>query len=126
MKKIIVALTFSASMLLSLSVLAQNDSSSTSPSIKVVADSSYNANDTIKIGDMLIIKKQGNQYNSNSNNSYYGGRRNWNSYNNRKRNRLYGTSLNITNGKIAKDTFFSANGDSVQIGSLLIVTHQEA
>jgi hypothetical protein len=122
MKKIIGTLTLSASMLLSLSVLAQNDSSKTST--KIAFDSAYIGNDTITIGNMIIVKKQGNQYNSN--NSYYGGRRNWNSYNNRKRNRLYGTSLNITNGKIAKDTFFSANGDSVQIGSLLIVTNQEA
>jgi hypothetical protein len=124
MKKIIVALTLSVSIILSLPVLAQNDSSKTST--KIVFDSAYIGNDTITIGNMIIVKKQGNQYNSNSNNSYYGGRRNWNSYNKKKRNRVYGTSLNTTNGKIAKDTFFSANEDSVQIGSLLIVTNQEA
>jgi hypothetical protein len=66
-------------------------------------DSTFNKKqDTIKIGNMLIIKKQGNQYNSNSNNSYYRGRRNWNSYNKKKRNRLYGTSFNITNGKVIR------------------------
>ena len=125
MKKPIVALTISVSMLLSLPALAQNDSSRTSPSIKLVADSSYNANDTIKIGDMLIIKKQGNQYKSNSNNSYYRGRRNWNSYNKKKRNRLYGTSLNITNGKIRKDTFLSVNDDTVRLGRLNIIKSQD-
>jgi len=124
MKKIIVALTLSASFLLSLSTLAQNDSSRTSPSIKLVADSSYNANDTINIGDMLIIKKQENQYNSN--NSYYRGRRNWNSYNNKKRNRLYGTTLNITNGRIKKDTFLSVNDDTVRLGRLNIIKSQDS
>ena len=124
MKKIIVALTLSVSILLSLSALAQNDSSRTSPSIKLVADSSFSANDTIKIGDMLIIKKQGNQYNSN--NSYYRGRRNWNSYNNRKRNRLYGTTLNITNGRIKKDTFLSVNDDTVRLGRLNIIKSQDS
>jgi len=73
MKKTIALLTLCLMMLLSLQSFAQNDSSRTSPSIKLVADSSYNANDTINIGDMLIIKKQENQYNSN--NSYYRGRR---------------------------------------------------
>jgi len=126
MKKTIAPLTLCLMMLLSLQSFAQYDSTRTSPSIKLVADSNYNANDTIKIGDMLIIKKQGNQYNSNSNNSYYGGRRNWNSYNNRKRNRLYGTSLNITNGKIRKDTFLSVNEDTVRLGRLNIIKTQDS
>ncbi len=126
MKKIIALLTLSVSILFSLKSFAQNDSSKTSPSIQLVADSSFHANDTIKIGNMLIIKKQGNQYNSNGNNSYYRGQRNWNSYNKKKRNRLYGTSFNITNGKIRKDTFLSVNEDTVRLGRLNIIKSQDS
>jgi len=114
MKKTIAALTACFLMAFSLSALAQNDSSRTN--FKIVSDSSYRANDTITIGNMIIVKKQGEQDNHIENNSWY----------NKKRNITHGTRINITNGKIAKDTFFSANGDSVQIGSLLIVTNKEA
>ena len=116
MKKIITSLTLSLTILLSLQGLAQNDSLRTSPSIKIVADSSFNANDTIKIGNMLIIKKQGDQNNNNDNKIYY----------NRKRNRLYGTSLNITNGRIKKDTFLSVNDDTVRLGRLNIIKSQDS
>ncbi len=126
MKKIIALLTLSLSILFSLQSFAQNDSSKTSPSIQLVADSSFSANDTIKIGNMLIIKKQGGRSNDYDNNSNYSGRRNWNSYNNRKRNRLYGTSLNITNGKIRKDTFLSVNDDTVRLGRLNIIKSQDS
>jgi hypothetical protein len=126
MKKIIAPLTLSLSILFSLQSFAQNDSSKTSPSIQLVADSSFSANDTIKIGNMLIIKKQGGRNNDYDNNSYYSGRRNWNSYNNKKRNRLYGTSLNITNGKIRKDTFLSVNDDTVRLGRLNIIKSQDS
>ena len=126
MKKIIAPLTLSLSILFSLQSFAQNDSSKTSPSVQLVADSSFHANDTIKIGNMLIIKKQGGRNNDYDNNSYYSGRRNWNSYNNKKRNRLYGTSLNITNGKIRKDTFLSVNDDTVRLGRLNIIKSQDS
>jgi len=126
MKKIITTLILSLTILLSLQGFAQNDSSRTSPSIKLLADSSFSANDTIKIGNMLIIKKQGGRNNDYDNNSYYRGRGNWNSYNNRKRNRLYGTSLNITNGKIRKDTFLSVNEDTVRLGRLNIIKSQDS
>ena len=126
MKKIIALLTLSLSILFSLQSFAQNDSSKTSPSIQLLADSSFSANDTIKIGNMLIIKKQGGRNNDYDNNSYYSGRRNWNSYNNKKRNRLYGTSLNITNGKIRKDTFLSVNDDTVRLGRLNIIKSQDS
>ena len=126
MKKIIALLTLSLSILFSLQSFAQNDSSKTSPSIQLLADSSFSANDTIKIGNMLIIKKQGGRNNDYDNNSYYSGRRNWNSYNNKKRNRLYGTSLNITNGKIRKDTFLSVNEDTVRLGRLNIIKSQDS
>jgi hypothetical protein len=126
MKKIItslttiIPLTFSLLVLISLQSFAQNDSSRTSPSIKLVRDSSFGGNDTITIGNMIIVKKQGYQDNRIENNTWY----------NKKRKITHGTNtntnINITNGKITKDNFFSANGDSVQIGSLLIVTNKEA
>ena len=116
MKKIITTLILSLTILLSLQGFAQNDSSRTSPSIKLVADSSYHANDTIKIGNMLIIKKQGGGNNDYDNNSYF----------NKKRNRLYGTSLNITNGRIKKDTFLSVNDDTVRLGRLNIIKSQDS
>ena len=143
MKKIIVALTLSASMLLSLSVLAQNDSSRAST--KIVSDSSYRANDTITIGNMIIVKKQGYQDNRIENNSWYNKKRkishgtialgnmvvvkknNEQNYNyNRKRNRPYGTIINITNGKIKKDTFLSVNDDTVRLGRLNIIKSQDS
>jgi len=94
MKKTIAALTACFLMAFSLSALAQNDSSRTN--FKIVSDSSYRANDTITIGNMIIVKKQGEQDNHIENNSWY----------NKKRNITHGTRINITNGKIAKDTFF--------------------
>jgi len=116
MKKIITPLILSLLMLLSLQGFAQNDSSRTNASIKSVADSSFIANDTIRIGNMLIIKKQGDRNNSNDKNNYY----------NKKRNRLYGTILNITNGKIKKDTFLSVNDDTVRLGRLNIIKSQDS
>jgi len=110
MKKIITPLTLSLVMLLSLQGFAQNDSTKTDAN-KIIIES-----DTIRIGDMLIIKKQGDRNNSSGNNSYY----------NRKRNRLYGTSLNITNGRIKKDTFLSVNDDTVRLGRLNIIKSQDS
>jgi len=120
MKKPIACLTIIAPLILSLLVLlnlqgfAQNDSSRTKPTFKLVTDSSFSANDTIRIGDMLIIKKQGDRNNEYDNKSYY----------DRKRNRLYGTTLNITNGKIKKDTFLSVNEDTVKIGRINVIKSQ--
>ena len=116
MKKTITPLTLCLMMLLSLQSFAQNDSSRTSPNIKLVDDSSYNANDTIKIGDMLIIKKQGYPNNRIENNSWY----------NKKRKIIHGTRINITNGKIKKDTFLSVNEDTVRLGRLNIIKSQES
>ena len=151
MKKTIASLTLSLTILLSLSALAQNDSSRTNS--KIVSDSSYSKNDTIRIGDMLIIKKQGYQDNRIENNSWYNKKRkithgtialgnmvvvkrpadqnqfnsnNNNSYYNRKRNRPYGTTINITNGKITKDTFLSVNEDTVRLGRLNIIKSQDS
>jgi len=132
MKKTIALLTLCLMMLLSLQSFAQNDSSRTNPSIKLVADNSFSANDTIRIGDMLIIKKQGNQDNRIENNS-------WNKKGKIthgtialgnmvvvKRNRPYGTAINITNGKITKDTFLSVNDDTVRLGRLNIIKSQDS
>jgi len=123
MKKTIASLTLSLTILLSLSALAQNDSSRTNS--KIISDSSYRANDTISIGNMIIVKKQGGRNNNYDNNSYYRGGRNWNSYNNKKRNRTYGTIINITDGKIKKDTFLSVNEDTVRLGRLNIIKSQD-
>ena len=148
MKKIITPLTLCLMMLLSLQSFAQNDSTRTSPSIKLVADSSYNANDTISIGNMIIVKKQGYQDNRIENNSWYNKKRNithgnialgnmvvvkrpayQNQYNNRRnrnRNMPIGTIINITNGKIKKDTFLSVNDDTVRLGRLNIIKSQDS
>ena len=110
MKKTITPLTLSLLILLSLQGVAQNDSTKTNAN-KIIIES-----DTIRIGNMLIIKKQGDQNNSSNNNSYY----------KRKRNRLYGTSLNIINGRIKKDTFLSVNEDTVRLGRLNIIKSQDS
>jgi hypothetical protein len=110
MKKTITTLTACFIMAFSLTALAQNDSTKTNTN-KIIIES-----DTIRIGDMLIFKKQGDRNNNNDNKSYY----------NRKRNRLYGTSLNITNGRIKKDTFLSVNDDTVRLGRLNIIKSQDS
>jgi hypothetical protein len=113
MKKTITPLTLCLMMLLSLQSFAQNDSSRTSPIIKLVADSSFNANDTISIGNMIIVKKQGYQDNRIENNSWYNKKRSithgnrvvvnrpayQNQYNNR-RNRNRNMPIGITRKKI--------------------------
>jgi len=137
MKKTITPLTLCLMMLLSLQSFAQNDSSRTSPNIKLVDDSSYNANDTISIGNMIIVKKQGNQNDGKNINKHNGTiaignvvilkKNNEQNYNyNRKRNRPYGTTINITDGKIKKDTFLSVNEDTVRLGRLNIIKSQES
>jgi len=131
MKKTITKLTACFLMGLSLSALAQNDSSRTGNPI--VSDSSYSANDTITIGNMIIVKKQGNQIDRKNNGTVAIGnvvflkKQNDGNYNyNRKRSRLYGTSLNINNGRIKKDTFLSVNDDTVRIGRLNIIKSQDS
>ena len=143
MKKTITPLTLSLVMLLSLQGFAQNDSSRTNS--KIVSDSSYRANDTITIGNMIIVKKQADQDNRIENNTWYNNKRkithgtialgnmvvvkrpaDQNEYNNlRNRNRTYGTIINITNGKIKKDTFLSVNEDTVRLGRLNIIKSQD-
>ena len=143
MKKAITTLTACFLMAFSLTALAQNDSSRTST--RLASDSSYRANDTITIGNMIIVKKQEYQDNRIENNSWYNKKRNIShgtialgnmvvlkknneqNYNyNRKRNRPYGTTINITNGKIKKDTFLSVNDDTVRLGRLHIIKSQDS
>ena len=143
MKKTITPLTLSLVMLLSLQGFAQNDSSRTNS--KIVSDSSYRANDTITIGNMIIVKKQADQDNRIENNTWYNKKRkithgtialgnmvvvkrpaDQNEYNSRQnRNRTYGTIINITDGKIKKDTFLSVNEDTVRLGRLNIIKSQD-
>jgi len=66
MKKTLLLLSVCVLMGYSFPVLAQNDSSRTNPTNKVLSDSIQIESDTITIGNMLIIKKQGEQnYNNN-------------------------------------------------------------
>ena len=131
MKKTIALLTLCLMMLLSLPSFAQNDSSRTNS--KIVPDSSYRANDTITIGNMIIVKKQGYQDNRIENNTWYNKKRKIThgtiALGNMvvvKRNRPYGTAINITNGKITKDTFLSVNDDTVRLGRLNIIKSQDS
>jgi hypothetical protein len=131
MKKTITPLTLCLMMLSSLQSFAQNDSTRTSTTIS--SDSSYRVNDTIRIGNMIIIKKQGYQDNRIENNSWYNKKRHIThgtiALGNMvvvKRNRPYGTAINITNGKIVKDTFLSVNEDTVRLGRLNIIKSQDS
>ena len=66
MKKTFLPLSVCFLMCFSIQVLAQNDSSRTSPTAKVLSDSIQIKSDTITIGNMLIVKKKGEQnYNDN-------------------------------------------------------------
>jgi len=61
MKKTFLPLSVCFLMCFSIQVLAQNDSSRTSPTTKVLLDTIQNSNDNVVIGKMLIVKKQGKQ-----------------------------------------------------------------
>ena len=133
MKKTFLPLSLCILMSFSLPVLAQNDSSRTSPKVKVLSDSIQIESDTIAIGNMLIIKKQGEEnYNKSRGTIAIGnvvigkiqGERNYN-YNRRIR-KPYGTNINITDGKITKDTFLSVNEDTVRLGRLRIIKSQDS
>ena len=133
MKKTFLQLSLCLLIGFSLPVLAQNDSSRTSTKVKVLSDSIQIESDTITIGNMLIVKKQGEQnYNKSRGTIAIGnvvivkkqGEQNYN-YNRRIR-KPYGTSINITDGKIIKDTFLSVNEDTVRLGSLQIIKSQDS
>jgi hypothetical protein len=110
MKKTFLLLSACFLMCFSIQVFAQSDSLRTSPAAKVLSDTIIKSNDTIAIGNMLIVKKQVEQ-----------------NYNyNRKIRRPYGTTINITNGKISKDTFLTVNDDTVKLGRLHIIKSQDS
>lgn len=113
MKKTFLALSVCFLMCSSNQVLAQNDSSRTSPSGKVLTDSIYRANDTVVIGNMLIIKKQGDQSDNQN-------------LNRRILKNSYGRSIQIIDGKLSKDTFLSVNDDTVKLGRLQIIKTQDS
>lgn len=135
MKKKLLLLSACIVMGFSLPLLAQNDSSRTSPTNKVFSDSIQIENDTITIGNMLIIKKKGEQnYDSNKSRSSITignvvivkkeGEQNY-TYD-RKIKKPYGTTINITDGKMSKDTLLSVNEDTVRLGRLQIIKSQDS
>ena len=135
MKKTFLQLSLCLLIGFSLPVLAQNDSSRTSTKVKVLSDSIQIESDTITIGNMLIVKKQGEQnynYNKSRNSIAIGNvvvlkKQGDNDYTyNRKIRKPYGTSINITDGKITKDTFLTVNDDTVRLGSLQIIKSQDS
>ena len=135
MKKTFLPLSVCFLMCFSIHVLAQNDSSRTSPKAKVLSDSIQIKSDTITIGKMLIVKKKGEQnYNDNKSrgtiaigNVVVVKKQDQQNYNyNRRIRRPYGTTINITDGKISKDTFLSVNDDTVKLGRLQIIKSQDS
>jgi hypothetical protein len=135
MKKTFLQLSLCLLIGFSLPVLAQNDSSRTSTKVKVLSDSIQIESDTITIGNMLIIKKQGEQnynYNKSKSSIAIGNvvvlkKQGDNDYTyNRKIRKPYGTSINITDGKITKDTFLTVNDDTVRLGRLRIIKSQDS
>ena len=135
MKKRFLPLSVCFLMCFSFPVLAQNDSSRTSPKAKVLSDSIQIKSDTITIGNMLIVKKKGEQnYNDNKSrgtiaigNVVVVKKQDQQNYNyNRRIRRPYGTTINITDGKISKDTFLSVNDDTVKLGRLQIIKSQDS
>ena len=133
MKKTFLPISVCFLMCFSIQVLAQNDSSRTSP--KVLSDSIQIKSDTITIGNMLIVKKKGEQnYNDNKSrgtiaigNVVVVKKQDQQNYNyNRRIRRPYGTTINITDGKISKDTFLSVNDDTVKLGRLQIIKSQDS
>lgn len=135
MKKTLLLLSVCILMGYSFPVLAQNDSSRTNPTNKVLSDSIQIESDTITIGNMLIIKKQGEQnYNNNKSRRSITignvvivknhGEQNYNNI--RKIRKPFGTTINITDGKLSKDTFLSVNEDTFRLGRLQIIKSQDS
>ena len=131
MKKTFLPLSLSILIGFSLPVLAQNDSSRSSP--KVLSDSIQIESDTITIGNMLIVKKQGEQnYNKSRGTIAIGnvvivkkqGEQNYN-YNRRIR-KPYGTTINFADKKVSFDISPSVNEDTVRLGSLQIIKSQDS
>lgn len=110
MKKTFLPLSVCFLMCFSITVLAQNDSSRTSPTAKVLSDSILIKTDTITIGNMLIVKKKGEQ-----------------NYNyNRKIRKPYGTTINFDDKKVSIDISQSVNEDTVRLDRLQIIKSQDS
>ena len=133
MKKTFLQLSLCLLIGFSLPVLAQNDSSRTSTKVKVLSDSIQIESDTITIGNMLIVKKQGEQnYNKSRGTIAIGnvvivkkqGEQNYN-YNRRIR-KPYGTTINFADKKVSFDISPSVNEDTVRLGSLQIIKSQDS
>ena len=133
MKKALLLLTVSILMGFSLKALAQNDSSRTSPKVKVLSDSIQIESDTITIGNMIIVKKQGEKnYNKSRGTIAIGnvvivkkqGEQNYNY--NRKIRKPYGTTINFADKKASFDISTSVNEDTFRLGSLQIIKSQDS
>ena len=138
MKKTFLPLSVCFLMCFSIQVLAQNDSSRTSPTAKVLLDSIQIKSDTITIGNMLIIKKKGEQnYNDNKSrgtiaigNVVIGKWSNEEKENNTSRNRKkfspYNTTIDFDDKKVSFDISQSVNEDTVRLGRLQIIKSQDS
>lgn len=138
MKKTFLPLSVCFLMCFSIQVLAQNDSSRTSPTAKVLSDSIQIKSDTITIGNMLIVKKKGEQnYNDNKSrgtiaigNVVIGKWSNDENKNNTNRNRKkispYNTTIDFDDKKVSFDISQSVNEDTVRLGRLQIIKSQDS
>jgi hypothetical protein len=138
MKKTFLPLSVCFLMCFSIQVLAQNDSSRTSPTAKLLSDSIQIKSDTITIGNMLIVKKKGEQnYNDNKSrgtiaigNVVIGKWSNDENKNNTNRNRKkispYNTTIDFDDKKVSFDISQSVNEDTVRLGRLQIIKSQDS
>ena len=136
MKKTFLPISVCFLMCFSIQVLAQNDSSRTSH--KVLSDSIQIKSDTITIGNMLIVKKKGEQnYNDNKSrgtiaigNVVIGKWSNDENKNNTSRNRKkispYNTTIDFDDKKVSFDISQSVNEDTVRLGRLQIIKSQDS
>ena len=138
MKKTFLLLTACILMGFSLPVLAQNDSLRTNSTTKVLPDSIHIANDTIVIGNMLIVKKKGEQ-NNNDNRSrgtiaignvvigkWSNEANEYNSRRNRKKFLPYNTTIDLADKKVSFDISQKVKDDTLKLGSLQFIKSQDS
>ena len=138
MKKTFLLLTACILMGFSLPVLAQNDSLRTNSTTKVLPDSIHIANDTIVIGNMLIVKKKGEQ-NNNDNRSrgtiaignvvigkWSNEANEYNSRRNRKKYFPYNTTIDLADKKVSFDISQKVKDDTLKLGSLQFIKSQDS
>ena len=136
MKKTFLLLTACFLMCFSIQVFAQNDSSRTNPTAKVLSDSIQS--DTIAIGNMLIIKKKGVQnYNDNRSrgtiaignvviSKWSKDENKYNAHRNRKVRKPYNTTIDFDEKKVSFDISQSVNEDTLRLGRLQIIKSQDS